>query len=60
MLINPDAPEKSILLLKLEDSPKCTDGTGAKEKMPGSGTLSADDKTCLTNYVKAIAAWSKM
>lgn len=59
-LIDPDAPEKSMILRKLEDTPKCNDDAEAGAKMPSSGMLSSDDKTCLTNYVKAIAAWSKM
>jgi|GEM_PF-6978264 len=59
-LIDSDAFEKSLILRKLEDAPKCNNGDDAGEKMPSSGSLSADDKTCLVNYVKAIAAWSKM
>lgn len=59
-LIDPDAPEKSIFLRKLEEGPKCNNGSEAGEKMPGTGSLSDDDKKCLTNYVKAISDWSKM
>lgn len=59
-LIDREAPEKSIFLRKLEDAPKCNNGDAAGDKMPGTGTLSDDDKKCLTNYVKAISDWSKM
>lgn len=60
-IIDSSNPDKSLLLAKIKDSgPQCPSGNGqAGDKMPLSGTLTADDRTCLENYVKAVAAEAK-
>jgi len=52
---------KSSMLTKLGDTPKCTDGSDGGAKMPSNGktTLTAADKTCLEEYVKAVIAAKK-
>jgi hypothetical protein len=53
---------KSGILVKLQDVPKCGDGTDFGAQMPSGGktTLTAADKTCLEEYVKAVIAAKKM
>lgn len=63
LVVDPADPSKSILLTKLEDKPACTGAAeGAGERMPLTTTadprplLTPAEKTCLTNYVKAITS----
>lgn len=54
-LLDPQATEKSVLLVKLDSDPKCSNGEDGGDKMPPQAFTEAQ-KTCLTEYVKAIAA----
>ncbi len=62
LLIDPSAPEKSILLRKLSDAPTCNDGSKGGNKMPSGvlpgSTFGDEEKKCLENYVNALAEWS--
>ncbi|MDX2020614.1 MAG: hypothetical protein SF187_10255 [Deltaproteobacteria bacterium] len=57
-LIDSGDSAKSMMLTKLGDTPKCTDGSDGGAKMPFSDKtmLTDGDKTCLQEYVKAVIA----
>lgn len=58
-LIDTSDVSKSFFLRKLEDAPTCNGGGEAGAKMPGSGSLTDEEKKCLTNYAQALVDWKK-
>ena len=58
-LIDSGDVTKSFFLRKLEDGPKCNDGAEAGLKMPQSGSITDEEKKCLTNYAQALVDWKK-